>query len=182
MKHAVRVLALISLAIGLPSAWANDNQIMGGGLSLQPSPYDYGNVNLGDTSPGQIFTLQNNSTDIATLTSAAIGGFNPDQFILGGTTCTAGLVLDPGESCSALVTFAPTNAGHQVALLRIFYNQPPPAPPGDAEINAALSGDGIAPPPAAPPVPTPASGPFAIFIGITLILLAAWSMRRRNPV
>jgi hypothetical protein len=180
MKRIVRLLALATLAAGLPTAWANENQITGVGLSLQPSPYDYGSVNLGDSSPGQIFTLQNDSADTATITSALIGGFNPDQFILGGTTCSAGLVLDPGESCSALVTFAPTNAGHQTALLRIFYNQPPPAPPGDAEIDATLSGDGIAPPPAAPPVPTPALGPFAVFVGIALIVLAAWSMRRRN--
>lgn len=181
MKNRLRFLAIIALGAALSPASASDPQLAGGGVSLQPNPHGFGDIDVGDSSSGQIFTLQNDSADTLTIASASIGGFNSDQFILGGTTCNAGTVLDLGESCSALVTFAPTNAGNQVALLRIFYTQPPPAPPGGAEINAVLSGNGVVvPPPAVAPVPTPATGFVAILSGIVLVLLAVWRMYRRG--
>ncbi|WP_445151260.1 hypothetical protein [Baekduia sp. Peel2402] len=64
-----------------------------------------------------------------------------DAFEVTGGTCAAGLVLAPGATCTAVVTFAPERAGAASATLTLW-------PQGDAdEAVVALSGNGIVPPP-----------------------------------
>lgn len=152
--------------------------------TITPNPFAFGDVETGDSSPPQIFTMTNTLPEDMTIVSAVIGGANPDQYVLESTTCTVGLVIDPGNNCTLTVRFAPNATGNQVALIRVTVNAPPPNPPGGIEYNATLSGNGTEPPPPPPAaaVAVPTLGWSAIAIAAILMLIgAAMSRRQRVP-
>lgn len=146
-----------------------------GGLPvLTPSPFAFGPVQVGLTSPTQAFTLNNSSAETLTITSSGMGGAAPGQYAVATNTC-AGAVLMPGSSCNISVRFAPTAVGNQVALVRVLYTSP--GSPGGVEINAVVSGTGVPPTPA-PAVAAPAVGSVALALGALLMVLGAWIGRR----
>ncbi len=82
-------------------------------LAFTPSPYDYGQVTVGQKA-SQTFTLANSGdsasgTVTITLTGAAAFTITADQ-------CT-GTSLGPRKSCTVAVRFAPTSAGTVTATL-----------------------------------------------------------------
>ncbi|MFB9068233.1 choice-of-anchor D domain-containing protein [Pseudofulvimonas gallinarii] len=147
-------------------------------VALTPNPFDFGAVTVGQDSPAQAFTLANPTSDPMTLTSVGLGGAAPAQYQLVSTNCAG--VLDPGSSCTVNVRFAPSATGSQVALIRVQYTMPPPAPPGGQEITATLFGTGVAAP-VAPPRPVP--GPGALAVGLLALLGVVTGLRalRRQP-
>lgn len=166
------------LAVLLPTAAAAVPPATQGTLpAFTPNIHDFGSVEVGDSSAAQVFTLNNPTADPLTVTLAALGGAEPDQYSIGANTC-AGVIPALG-SCTISVTFTPTAAGNQVALLRFAYTAPPPNPPAGSETNATLFGNGTVPPPAAPPAPVPMLGDLALAIGALLMLLGALMTRRR---
>jgi hypothetical protein len=102
-----------------------------GTVTLTPSPFDYGNVTVGQSS-SKTFTLAN-STAASVSTSATFspaGDFTVDAAM---GTCPASLA--PGASCSLVVRFQPTSAGAKATTLGL----------GAGAATAALSGTGLAP-------------------------------------
>lgn len=164
-------------ALLLPAAAGAAPSAMQGALpAFTPNIHDFGSVQVGASSAAQVFTLNNPTDDPLTVTLAALGGANPGQYTIGANTC-AGVVPALG-SCTISVTFTPSAAGNQVALLRFAYTAPPPNPPGGSETNATLFGNGTAPPPPPPPAPVPMLGNLALAIGGLLMLLGAVLTRR----
>jgi FG-GAP-like repeat/Abnormal spindle-like microcephaly-assoc'd, ASPM-SPD-2-Hydin len=104
-------------------------------LSLNPSSFNFQNVNIGQTGV-QAFTLTNPRGTTATITSVGFTGTNPGDY---SQTNTCGASLLSGHSCVITVTFTPTVMGASAALLSVVDNAP--ASPQ----TAALSGTGIAP-------------------------------------
>lgn len=166
------VLALILL---IASVLPMGNQASA--QSISPNVFDFGNVNLGNTSPIQVFTFNNTSPDPATLSGVLIGGANPDQYQIAASTCTVGLVVASAASCTVSVRFEPSAAGNQVALVRIQFNQPPPNPPGGAENTATLFGQGVVPTPA---LPVPGLGPLGLAIAVLALFGAGLAQARRR--
>jgi len=75
-------------------------------LAMAPTELDFGNVSVGG-SKVLSSTLTNMGTCTTTLTAA--GGAIPsgDYSVL--SSCNAGKVLEPGDTCTVTVTFSPTN-------------------------------------------------------------------------
>ncbi len=104
-------------------------------LSLNPSSFNFQNVNIGQTGV-KAFTLTNPRGTTATISSVGFTGTNPGDYSQ-TNTCNGSLLS--GHSCIITVTFTPTVMGASAALLSVADNAP--ASPQ----TAALSGTGIAP-------------------------------------
>jgi hypothetical protein len=89
-------------------------------LGFTPASYDYGKVAVGQT-PSQAFTLANSggqATGPLTVTVA-----DADAFTTTGDHCT-GTSLEPGQSCTVNVHFAPTSPGTVAATLTAVSKDP----------------------------------------------------------
>jgi hypothetical protein len=162
----------LALALLLVPALAFSGK--GGPPGITPTPFFFGSVTVGGSSPSQTFTLDNTSAETLTITSAVLGGSAPSQFAVDGNDC-AGAVLVAGADCSLVVRFTPGAPGNQVALVRVQYTSP--GAPGGVDANATISGNGLPVPAVA--VPAPAVGTLALALGALLILFGAW-MRSRS--
>ena len=76
------------------------------GLLVSPTAFDFGNVGVGATAPGQSVTVTNIGTMAQTL-SLAGGGAG----VFGGVQDCQGTTLAPGASCHVTYAFAPTALG-----------------------------------------------------------------------
>jgi hypothetical protein len=164
-----RVILTLSLTAMLLGATAST---AGATRTISPTSADYGNRQVGTTSPPQAFTLRVRCTLIVFPTtqclqdtftpsiSITVGQFvQTDQFVQ-TNNCPAtmtGLATKPGvdpqkgeTSCTINVTFTPTSTGPKVGTLRT----------GSGGPTAALSGDGVTTPtPPTPPAPGPQPPP-----------------------
>ena len=102
---------------------------------------------VGTVSGPQTVTIANEGwTDLA-VDGFGVGGAHADDYLVGGDTC--GAALQPSESCSVQVRFAPQAVGSRSATLETLGNDPNAG-------DVTLSGDGSS----APPGPAgPAGGP-----------------------
>jgi hypothetical protein len=105
---------------------------LNGGLSLSPSSFNFGPVNLG-SGPLQVFTVTNNGSVAAGPVMLSVTG--SAEFSIVGSTCGAGVT--PAAPCSITVRFAPTFTGAKSAVLNV-------ASPQYATVTANLSGVGVA--------------------------------------
>ncbi|MFO1489958.1 MAG: choice-of-anchor D domain-containing protein [Kiritimatiellia bacterium] len=96
---------------------------------------NYGSVNVGVTNT-LTYTLLNTGLDVLRNLSAGMGGANPGDFIVTGSTAN----LAAGSNRTFTVAFAPQSHGARAALLTLLSDDPDESP---YEIN--LSGTGIAP-------------------------------------
>ena len=87
----------------------------------------------GTTSASIVVTLTNGGTAPLTIAGLSFAGTDPDDFIVGATTCYG--VVAPTASCTVAVRFVPQAAGARAASLEIASNAP-----NDATIGIALSG------------------------------------------
>ncbi len=76
-------------------------------LAFTPSPYDYGQVQVGQTV-SQTFTLANSGGSATSALTVTLPG--SAAFTITADACTA-VSLGPGKSCTVVVRFAPTGAG-----------------------------------------------------------------------
>lgn len=104
------------------------------GVTLTPSPFNFGDEPTGGATPVQQFTLTNNSG--APLNSLSIGfeGGNTTDFLNSGTSCTTS--LSNAASCSINVAFTPTASGARSSNLTVMSSVV-----ADAQ-QAAVSGTG----------------------------------------
>ena len=109
--------------------------LAGTGLIVwNPSTFDFGTVNVGDTAFGHMFTLTNSGGFTTGMISTAVGGTNVGDFLKMADNCT-GQTLTAGAACTLFVAFEPGAAGVRSATLSAG------ATPGGTA-TATLSGTG----------------------------------------
>jgi hypothetical protein len=169
MKRTSRGIVLLSLTAVLLGATASAASAT---RTLSPTSTDYGNRQIGTTSPAQAFTLRVRCTLVVFPTtkclqdtfspsiSITVGQFvQTDQFVQ-TNNCPAtmtGLATKPGVDpqegetfCTINVTFTPTSTGPKTGTLRT----------GSGGPTAVLSGNGVTTPtPPTPPTPGPPPPP-----------------------
>ncbi len=104
-------------------------------ITLSPSSFNFGDEPTGGTTPAQLFTLTNNSSNAIALatTSIAFAGADPLDFAE-TTTCVPSLAV--GASCQINVTFTPGASGARSATLEVTDSDP------SSPQTATLSGTG----------------------------------------
>jgi ASPM-SPD-2-Hydin domain-containing protein len=121
------------------------------GFSVSPSSINFGNQNVGASSPFQTLTVTNTGTANLSITAVALAGGNPGDFGTQGNTCT-GATLTPNGTCTIQARFSPTATGARSTALRFTDNA------SGSPHDVALSGTGTA----ATPPPPPPSNQFTI--------------------
>lgn len=94
----------------------------------------FGNVPVGQGSPGSVVTVTNDGAAPAKVT-AAVTGLNPADFKILASTCAAGPVA-AGASCQLQVGFQPSAQGARAATLTV------EAPGAGTPVALALTGSG----------------------------------------
>ncbi|HEV2490937.1 MAG TPA: choice-of-anchor D domain-containing protein [Candidatus Acidoferrales bacterium] len=109
-----------------------------GGLTLTPSPFDYGDQPTGGTTPQQPFVLTNNSSSALSLvtTDFSFAGNDPNDFMQ-TNNCVPQLAI--GSSCQIFVTFGPQGTGARAGSLTVTNSDP--SNPQTASASLAGTGD-----------------------------------------
>ncbi|MCK5342894.1 MAG: choice-of-anchor D domain-containing protein, partial [Candidatus Heimdallarchaeota archaeon] len=112
----------------------------GSEISLQPSLYDFGNVNINpNPKPMQTFTVTNTSSDAITITDISIIGTNANEF-KSNPSGSGSWVVNPGSGTfDIVVTCETTIEGLINAALQISISTGNP-------LSASLSANGVANP------------------------------------
>ena len=108
-------------------------------ISVSPTSYNFGNVQVGSSSAAQTFTVSNTGTANLVIGTIILTGTNANQFSKLNDNCS-GQTLAPSGSCTVQVKFSPTSLGSKSATLSIPSNDPDENP-----LNVSLSGTAIAP-------------------------------------
>jgi hypothetical protein len=144
------VSPLSSLSAGNPHAIFSrppgPQPIVGPIALLSATSLSFGSLSIGQTSSAQTLTITSNGGQALSLNTLAITGANPGDFAE-TDTCHVPTVLQPGNSCSVLVSFTPSAAGSRTAAITITSNASPTTE------SAQLSGTGLTPAPAVTLVP-----------------------------
>jgi subtilase family serine protease len=136
-------------------------------LNLSASSMAFGTDTVGMTSTGQTLLVSNTGDANLTLSSVSIVGTESTDFADGGS-CRAGLVLAPGASCYASISFDPTAAGARTATLQIAIS-------GGGSTGVTLSGSGVA------SVGSGGDGPLPLWAYVVLaVFLMGIATRPRN--
>jgi hypothetical protein len=92
----------------------------GGDPTLVPPllSLDFGLTDVGQRAPSISFDIGNVGFAPATITSIDLTGSHPDDFVIESDSCI-GFSVNPGSTCSIAVAFAPTQAGHRTASVRV---------------------------------------------------------------
>src|SRR5689334_9928419 len=85
--------------------------------TVSPSPFDFGNQLVGQTSAPQVFTVQNTGAAGLVMQNASTSG----DFTVSNDACS-GTTVAPGGSCTISVTFTPTQTGSRSGTLAISDN------------------------------------------------------------
>lgn len=143
-----------------------------GQLAVSPSgDVDFGEVGPGDS--GQVeLTLSNEGSAPVTVE----GWTNlPEPFSISGDCPEPPFSLDPGASCTLIITFSPESAGDYEESLVLGFDDGS----GSASTQVAVSGRGTAP--AAPATPIPALDRIGLILGSGLLaLMGLLGLRRRR--
>ena len=107
----------------------------GTGAALSPSSFDFGSKNVGATSTPKSFTLTNASSQSLTISSITVSGNFAKTT---ASTCSPGVPVAAGSSCSVFVTFTPLGTGIRSGTLTITDTSP-----GGAQYPASLTGTGV---------------------------------------
>ncbi len=108
-------------------------------VQLAPGSIAFPTTTVGSTSTNTTVTVNSTGTAPLSLTSLTLTGNQPGDFKIAGGTCAASLSLSPGQSCTALIAFAPQAACNSSASLSIVDNVP-----GSPQ-TIALTGFGVNP-------------------------------------
>ncbi len=110
---------------------------------------DFGSVAVGQSSATLTYTLNNQGPGEVAVSSFALTGSAPEAFSIAGGTCSGGIRLAQGASCTVLLQFVPEVAGARRATLLV-------ASDGTNPADVLLSGIGSA---STTPAPNPTPGP-----------------------
>jgi len=102
-------------------------------VTLLPSNLNFGDQQVGTTSPPQVATLTNYGTQALTIHGIHITGPNHTDF---AQTNNCGTSVPPGGNCTINVTFTPKHRGPRTATLDVYDNG------GASPQTVALSGTG----------------------------------------
>ncbi|MBZ5490686.1 MAG: choice-of-anchor D domain-containing protein [Acidobacteriia bacterium] len=80
------------------------------------APLNFQETNVGSTSVAQRLLLENSGTAILSVPTIAVSGPDPNDFSE-SNTCNSS--IQPGGSCTILVTYTPSHAGNSTATLAI---------------------------------------------------------------
>lgn len=108
------------------------------GVTLAPSPLNFGGVVQGNTSQQGVILLNNSSSSL-TITSISITGTNASDFTQTNNCPSSSSTLASGNTCTIRITFAPTTTGNETATLQVT-DSDPSSPQTDV-----LTGTGTAP-------------------------------------
>ncbi len=104
-------------------------------LSVSPTSWDFGSINLGSSSAAKTFTVTNTGTG-----NLIMGTLSPSgDFALSSNTCTNGATVAPSGTCTFNVTFTPTATGTRNGSVSI------PSNASTSPDSVSLSGTGAAP-------------------------------------
>ena len=106
-----------------------------GNLTVDPTSYDFGSVNVGSSSTPQIFTISNTGTANLVVGTITVTGTNANQFSKQNDNCS-GQIITPSSTCTVQAVFSPTSAGSLNANLSI------PSNASGSPTLVALSGTG----------------------------------------
>jgi hypothetical protein len=87
-------------------------------LGVAPTSLNFGSISIGNTSKGQAITITNVSSKPVAISSIALSGVNPGDYVE-HNTCGAGLHV--GATCKITVAFKPTVKGTLPATVSITY-------------------------------------------------------------
>lgn len=73
--------------------------------TLTLTPLDFGNVVVGETANGTVVATNPTAVPVTVASVESVGA------VVESTTCSAGLILQPGEQCRAVLSWRPTAAG-----------------------------------------------------------------------
>jgi hypothetical protein len=137
-------------AAGSPS----EIQLTGNGTgnpkaAVEPTSLGFGSVTVGNKASAKTVTLSSNGKASLELVELGVGGTNDDDFSIEGGSCGQGQTLDPGESCTVKVVFAPLRTGSRSATLVVLTSA------SSTPKEVALKGTGTAPAPEPPPPEPP---------------------------
>jgi hypothetical protein len=104
------------------------------GVSLSPSSLSFGSLPIDSVSSLQTISLSNTGNAVLSISSLAIGGANSSDFAETADTCGSSIVA--GGNCTIGITFAPSLAGAEIALITFTDNA------GASPQTVALSGTG----------------------------------------
>ncbi|HXZ14053.1 MAG TPA: choice-of-anchor D domain-containing protein [Candidatus Sulfotelmatobacter sp.] len=121
-----------------------------------PSSMSFGTQPVNSTSQPQVLTISNQGNQPLILTQIQAAGASPGEFIFKSAACSTPLPIQPGSSCGASVSFAPTSAGNFQAEIDVTDNSG--GTPGAVQ-RVPLSGTG------APPAPLVTVTPLALSFG-----------------
>jgi hypothetical protein len=106
-------------------------------ISVSSVSWNYGDIDVTESSTPQTFTLSNTGTSNLTVNSITLTGDNASEFVRSNDNCT-GKTIAPSSSCTVQVTFSPTSSGAKTANLSIVSNDP-----GKPTFEVKLIGTGI---------------------------------------
>ena len=106
-------------------------------ISVTPTSYNFGNVNVGSSSAPQTFTVSNTGTGDLIIGTISFAGTDASQFGKQSDNCS-GQTLAPSSNCTVQAVFKPTSAGTKSANLSIPSNDP-----DTPTLNVSLSGTGV---------------------------------------
>ena len=121
------------------------------GANLNPASVNFGNQNVGTTSPAQTVTLTDNGSLPLSISNIALAGTNATDFAQTNTCPIGSNTLASGSSCTISVTFTPGATGARSASLTFTDNA------AGSPQSVALSGTGFTPAPAVSLNPTSVS-------------------------
>jgi hypothetical protein len=104
-------------------------------VEVNPNPADFGAATVGASGATRTLTVTNSGKVPTGFFIAVVSGGDLGSFRLLDESCT-GSELQPSQSCSARIHFAPLSAGARKATLSIFGD-------GEGGTRAALTGEGV---------------------------------------
>ncbi len=122
--------------VSSPNAWSTDIESSYRSYfpvdTPSPSPLNFPDTAVYSTSAQEVVNFTNTGNAALITGTARTSGLNPDFSI---TSSTCGVTLQPGQSCTVGVTFAPTFIGNETELLFL--------PDNTGEASVILSGNSV---------------------------------------
>ncbi|HEY1909806.1 MAG TPA: choice-of-anchor D domain-containing protein, partial [Vicinamibacterales bacterium] len=93
-------------------------------VQLAPASIAFPATTVGSTSTNVALTVNSTGTAPLVLNSLTLSGNQASDFTIAGGTCVVPQSIAPGQSCTALITFAPQAACNSTASLSVADNAP----------------------------------------------------------
>jgi hypothetical protein len=106
-------------------------------ISVSPTSYDFGNIDVGNDSAAQTFTVSNSGVDNLIIGTLLVAGAHISEFDLQNDNCSGQTVSSAG-TCTFQVVFSPRSADSKSASVSVPSNDP-----DEATLSVPLIGVGV---------------------------------------